>query len=146
MLGRQKVVPITSCDSALKKIEAWTVFCTVFLGDSSIYQATQELEDLVGNTEGFGTHIHAQTQRQPSFPAALIFHLKYEFNKSFRHALERRHRVRWPCLEDLWRQLTTIHFSTDRVYILGAISSSPPIPTAQHTYSPHPTTPSHPPP
>ena len=31
LLGRQKVVPVTSWDATSKQIEAWTVFCKVFL-------------------------------------------------------------------------------------------------------------------
>ena len=44
LLGKNKVVPIRIFDAAWNQIEACTVLCTVFLGDSSAHLATQELK------------------------------------------------------------------------------------------------------
>ena len=41
LLGGQMIVPITSWDAALEQIKARSVFCTVFLEDSSVCPSTQ---------------------------------------------------------------------------------------------------------
>ena len=41
--------------------------------------------------------------------------------KSFRQVLDRRHRVMWPCLDNLLSQLTTGHFRMDIVYMTDKV-------------------------
>ena len=52
LLARQKVVPVTSWDSAYKQLEVCKLLCAVLIGDASCHMATQEIEYLVYKNEG----------------------------------------------------------------------------------------------
>ena len=56
LLGKQRVEPVTSWEAAEKQIEAWGVFCHVFLGDTVVHPATYEVYTLVEET----THVGAR--------------------------------------------------------------------------------------
>ena len=40
LMEKQKFAPITGWDEVASQIEAWVVFCTVFMGDDSVHTAT----------------------------------------------------------------------------------------------------------
>ena len=40
LMEKQKFAPITGWDEVASQIEAWVVFCTVFMGDDSVHPAT----------------------------------------------------------------------------------------------------------
>ena len=56
----------------MKQLEAWGVFCHVFLGDTAVHLATYEVRVLVEETAYVGARLQAQTQRQPALPVALL--------------------------------------------------------------------------
>ena len=43
IMGKQKVAPIAGWDQAASQLEAWTVFCTVFLGDDGLHPVDMHL-------------------------------------------------------------------------------------------------------
>ena len=43
LMGKQKVAPIAGWDEAASQIEAWALFCTIFLGDDGGLPATCEM-------------------------------------------------------------------------------------------------------
>ena len=47
---KQKVLPIAGWDEAATQLEAWAVFCTVFLGDDGVHPATYEVVLLLEET------------------------------------------------------------------------------------------------
>ena len=53
-LEKKKMAPVTSWESASKKIEDWGMFCHVFLGDTTIYPVTYEVYSLPKDTNYVG--------------------------------------------------------------------------------------------
>ena len=51
---------------------------------------------LLEETSWVNLRLKSQARHQPTFPAALLRLIQSGFNESFRQALERRKRVRWP--------------------------------------------------
>ena len=43
LMGKQKVAPIAGWDKASSQLEAWDVFCMVFLGDDGVHLAKHEM-------------------------------------------------------------------------------------------------------
>ena len=43
MMRNQKVAPIAGWDKAASQLEAWAMFCTVFLGDDEVHPATYKI-------------------------------------------------------------------------------------------------------
>ena len=72
LIGKQKVAPITGWDEAVSQLEAWDVFCTVFLGDGGVHPATYEMFLLLEETSGVSPRLKAQACQQPTFPAAFL--------------------------------------------------------------------------
>ena len=111
MMGKQKVAPIAGWDKASSQLEAWAVFCKVFLGDyGAPPPATNKMFLLLEETSGVSLRLRLQACHQLNFPAALLLLIQQEFNESFRKALERRQRVRCPNFESLRRDLVTGNF------------------------------------
>ena len=52
LMVKQKVLPIAGWDEAATQLEAWAVFCTVFLGDDGVHPATYEVVLLLEETSG----------------------------------------------------------------------------------------------
>ena len=102
-MGNQKVVPIAGWDEAASQIEAWAVFCTVFLGDDRVHPDTYDMFLLLEETTGVSLRLRAQARQKPTFPAAILCLIQQKFNKSLRQAL--RQRVRWPNFDSLRRDL-----------------------------------------
>ena len=47
LLVRQRVEPVTRLETAEKQLEAWGVFCHVFLGDAAVHPTTYKVCNLV---------------------------------------------------------------------------------------------------
>ena len=43
LLAKHRVELVTSWEAALKKLEAWGVFCLIFLGDAAVHPTTYEV-------------------------------------------------------------------------------------------------------
>ena len=71
-MGKQKVAPIAGWDEASSQLEAWALFCTVFLGYEGTHSATYEMLLLLEETSGFSPRLRAQARHQPTFPASLL--------------------------------------------------------------------------
>ena len=76
------------------QLEAWGVFCTLFLGDDMVHPTTYEIFLLLEETSVVSLRLRAQARQQPTFPAALLCLIRQESNEIFCQALERRQRVR----------------------------------------------------
>ena len=96
LMGQQKVTSIIGWYKSASQLEAWTVFCTVFLGYYGVHPATYEMFFLLEEISGVSPRLRAQSLQKPTFPSALLCLVNQEFNKRFCQALERRHRVWWP--------------------------------------------------
>ena len=106
-MENKKVAPTTGWDKVASQIEAWVVFCMVFLGDYGVHPATYEMFLLLEETSGVSLRLRTQARQQPPLPAAILRLIQQKFNKIFHQALERRQRVRWPNFESLQRDLAT---------------------------------------
>ena len=96
---------------------------------------------LIEETSGASLRPRAHACNQPTFPSALLRLIQQEFNKIFRQALERRHRVRWSNFEILRRALATGNFRPDLVTLSGGMAPperplTPPSPTRRLTATP----------
>ena len=56
LLTKQRIEPLTIWEAAENQLEAWGVFCHVFLGDTVVHPATYEVYTLVEET----THVGAR--------------------------------------------------------------------------------------
>ena len=52
MMGNQKVSSIAGWDGAAYKLDAWAVYCTVFLGDDGVHPTTYDMFLLLKETSG----------------------------------------------------------------------------------------------
>ena len=59
LLAKQRVKPVTSWEAAEKQLEAWGVFCHVFLGDTAFHPATYKVCTLVEETAYAGVRLRA---------------------------------------------------------------------------------------
>ena len=151
LMGKQKVTPIVVWGEAASQIEAWAVFCTVFLGDNSGHPATYEMFCLIEETFSVSPWLWVQAHQQLAFPVVLFCLVQQEFDEIFRQALERKQQVQWPNFDSLWRALATGNLRPDLVSLPGGIAPSerpPPLLSAPRrlpTAAP-PDTPGNPPP
>ena len=122
LMGKQKVYPIAGWDEAASQLEAWAVFCMVFLGGDGVHLTTYDMFLLVEETSGVSLRMQAQACQHPTFPVALLFLIHQEFNGSFRKVLERWQRLRWPNFVSLRRTLAKGNFRTELVYLPGGIA------------------------
>ena len=123
MMGNQKVVPITGWDKGASQLEAWAVFCTVFLGDETKHPMTHKMFLLIEETSGVSLRLQAQARQQPTFPAALLYLIQKDFNESLWQALDMWQRVQWKDFESLRRFLKTGNFRLELVALLGGIAT-----------------------
>ena len=93
LMGKQKVSPIRGWDEAASQLEAWSVFCTVFLVNDGVHPATYDIFLLLEEKSGVSLKLRAQARQQPIFPAALLRLTQQEFNERFCQALERQQRA-----------------------------------------------------
>ena len=135
LVGKQKVVPIVSWEEATSQLEAWAVFCMVFLGDKSKHPATYEMLFLIEEISVVSLRMQVQVHQQTTFPASLLCLIHQEFNKSFQQAFERRQRVWWTDFESLRRALAMGNFWPKLVALPGGVAPSErpsPPPAAPH--------------
>ena len=121
-MGEHKVAPITGWYEAVSQLEAWEIFCTVFLGDYGVQPATYEMFLLLEETSRVSPRLKVKARQQPTFPAALICLIKYELNKSSRQVLDRRQRVQWPNFKSLRRALATVNLRPKLVALPGGLA------------------------
>ena len=122
LMEKQKVAPIAFWDKVSSQLEAWEVFCMLFLGDDSAHTATYEIFLLLEETSRVSPRLTAQARHKPTFHAALLRLIQKNFNESFRQALERRQRVIWPNLEILIRAIATRNFRPELVTLPGGLA------------------------
>ena len=94
MMGKHKVSPIVGWDEVESQIEAWAMFCTLFLGYNGVHPATYNMLLLLEETSGVSPRLQEQARQQPTFPVDLLCLIQQEFKESFCQALERQQRVR----------------------------------------------------
>ena len=122
LMGNKKVAPIAGWDEALSQLEAWAVFCKVFLVANGVQPATYEMFLLLEETAGVRPRLRSQARQQPTPPSALLHLTQQEFNESFCQALERRKRVNRPNFESLQRDLATVNFRPKMVTLPGGMT------------------------
>ena len=71
-MGKQKIYPVTSWDAAAKQIEAWTVFCAIFLGDLYHHTSTLEMGLVIKETKVFIYCLRIKSQQQSDFPDTFL--------------------------------------------------------------------------
>ena len=59
IMGKQKVDPTAGWDQAASQLEAWTVFCTEFLGDYGVHLAKYEMFFLLEEISGVSLRLQA---------------------------------------------------------------------------------------
>ena len=126
MIGKQKVAPITGWYESESQLEAWSVFCMVFLGDNGVHTATYNRFLLLKETSGVSLRLRAQSHQQQTFPTALLRLIHQEFNESFCQALERQQRVRWPNFKSLQRALAKGNLRPELVALPGGLAPPDP--------------------
>ena len=56
LMGKQKVAPIAGWDEVESQLEAWAMFCTLFMGDNGVHPTTYKmfllLEEKSGSSRG----------------------------------------------------------------------------------------------
>ena len=72
LMGEQKVAPIAEWDEAESQIEAWAVFCTLFLGDNKVNPAAYKMLILLEDTYGVIPRMRAQAHQKTTIPTALF--------------------------------------------------------------------------
>ena len=59
LMGNQHVAPIAGLYEASSQLEAWAIFCTLFLGDDDAHPATYEIFLLMEETSGVSLRLRA---------------------------------------------------------------------------------------
>ena len=72
MMGKQKVTPIAGWDEAASQIEAWAIFCKVFLGGDRVNPAMYKIFLLLEETSAVSPTLRSQAHQKPTFPVALL--------------------------------------------------------------------------
>ena len=72
LMGKQKVAPIAGWDESASELEAWNIFCTVFLGDDGVHPSIYEMFLLLEETSGVIPRLREQAHQQPTLTAALL--------------------------------------------------------------------------
>ena len=121
-MGKQKVTPISGWDKAAYQIEAWSVFCRVFLGDNRVHPMMYDMFLLLEEKSGVNPWLQVHDRQQHTSPAALLRLIWQELYKSFRQALEWQQLVRCTNFESLRRALATGNFRPDLVSLLGGLA------------------------
>ena len=93
LVGKKKVASISVWDEAEVHLEAWAVFCILFLGDNGVNPTTYEMFLLLEETSGVIPRLQEKYFQQHTFPIALLCLIQKYFNQSFLQTLERRKRV-----------------------------------------------------
>ena len=83
LMGNQKVAPIAVWEKSASSLEGWAVFLMMFLGEYSGHPATYNIFLLIKETSGVIPRLRAQARHHPTFPAALLFLIRQDFNESF---------------------------------------------------------------
>ena len=97
MIGKQKISPTADWDEATSQLEAWSIFCTVFLGNKVKHPAPFDMFLLIKETPDVSLRLYTQAWQKsafPAFPAALLCLIQQDFNESFYQDLDRRQRFR----------------------------------------------------
>ena len=66
MMGKQKVTPIAGWNEAASQIEAWAVFCKVFLRDDGVHPTMYEMLLLLEETSGVSPRLRVQARQHPN--------------------------------------------------------------------------------
>ena len=80
LMGKQKVAPIAGWDEVSSQLEAWAVFCTVFLGYEGAHPAMYEMFLLLEETSGVSLRLRAHAHHQPTSPTTLLRPTQKDFN------------------------------------------------------------------
>ena len=72
LMGNQKVAPIVGWYEAVSQLEAWPVFCTVFLEYDRAHPAIYKMFLLLEDSSGVRQRLRTQARHQPTFPAVLL--------------------------------------------------------------------------
>ena len=59
LMEKQKFTPIAGWGKASSQLEAWAIFCTLFLGDDDAHPATYEIFLLMEETSGVSLRLRA---------------------------------------------------------------------------------------
>ena len=87
LVGNHKVAPLVGWGKASSHIEAWVMFCTVFLGEEGVHSATYEMFLLLEETSGVSPRLQVQACQQPTFLDAVICLIQKYFNERFQQVL-----------------------------------------------------------
>ena len=79
-MGKQKVAPIAGWDEVVSHLEAWAMFCTLFLGDDGVHPTTYKMFLLLEETYWVSQSLREQARKQPTFPTALLRLIQQDFN------------------------------------------------------------------
>ena len=72
LMGKQKVAPTAGWDEVESQLEAWAMFCTLFMGYNWVHPATYKVLLLQEETSRVSPRLRAQDCQQPTFTAALL--------------------------------------------------------------------------
>ena len=70
LMGKQKVAPIAGWNEVDSQLEAWAMFCTLFLGSKGVHPATYKMFLLLEETSRISLSLQSQALQQPTFPTA----------------------------------------------------------------------------
>ena len=84
LLQFQKVAPTVRWRAAKSMLYQWSVFLPVLRGPTEKNRAVYGITLLIGAAEGMNARLQAQSQHQPTMPAALVRFIQTDFNKSCR--------------------------------------------------------------
>ena len=63
LLGKQKVASIAGWDEVESQLEAWAMFCTLFLGNNGVHPATYKMFLLLEETSGVSPRLREQDRQ-----------------------------------------------------------------------------------
>ena len=134
LMGKKKVAPIASWEEVVSQLEAWAMFCTLFLGDDGVHPVTYDMLLFQEETSGVSPRLQEQDRQKPTLPSALLRFIQQELNDSFRQALDRKQRE-VKTFKSLQRVLATRDFRPELVALPGRLTpldSTQPPPAAPH--------------
>ena len=91
----------------------------VLLGPQERHPALLDLTTILAAEEEVNSRLRAQAAVQQDIPAALVQLIQTEFSESFRQTFTRHLPVRWTNFTPLIHNITTGHFHSGTVTILG---------------------------
>ena len=68
LMGDQKVAPMAGWDEVESQLEAWAVFCTLFLGDDGVHPATYYIFLLMEETSRVSLRLWEQARQKTTSP------------------------------------------------------------------------------